>query len=457
MRVAASAGGAVRRILSRVSRASALISALDRIGSAPCPPAERPRRRLLVLLCIVSIPIGLTWGAFYLLFNEPLGAIFPALHGLSSIVYLWLFHRTSNESRLRTALLAQFLALPFLLMLSLGAFAASSVVVVWSFMAPAGSLVLDEPRRALRWFAAYLAVLAIGYGAEPVLRHANNLPDPLVQGLFLLNIGTLSVVSFGILALFATQREAALRLAELEGRRSDDLLRNILPGPIADRLKNDNSRIAEQFDDASILFADVVGFMPLSARLSPAEIVDLLDRLFSEFDVLVDRSGLEKIKTIGDAYMVAAGVPEPRPDHAPAIARLALAMQATAATLPGTRLELRIGINSGPVVAGVIGKRRLIYDLWGDAVNVASRMESQGVPGRIQVTRATADRLGDRFRLEARGTVEVKGRGAVETWFLVGEGSSPSASAGEAPRTPAPAASPIPNRASAAHPGAPST
>ncbi len=408
-----------------------------------------------MLLCIVSIPIGLIWGGFYLLFNEPLAALFPALHGLSSIVYLLLFHRTSSERGLRTPLLAQFLALPFLLMLSLGTFAASSVVVVWSFMAPAGSLVLDEPRRAIRWFGAYLVLLAIAYGVEPALRHANNLPGPLVQALFLLNIGTLSIVSFGILAIFATQREAALRLAELEGRRSDDLLRNILPGPIADRLKNDNSRIAEQFDEASILFADVVGFTPLSARLSPAEIVDLLDRLFSEFDVLVDRSGLEKIKTIGDAYMVAAGVPEPRLDHAPAIARLALAMQAAATALPGTRLQLRIGINSGPVVAGVIGKRRLIYDLWGDAVNVASRMESQGVPGRIQLTRATADRLGELFTLEARGTVEVKGRGAVETWFLVGEGTSPPTSAGEAPRSSAPDASREP--APAAHPGARST
>jgi adenylate cyclase len=398
-----------------------LISALDRIGTTPCPPADRPRRRLLVLLCIVSIPIGLIWGGFYLLFNEPLAAVFPSLHGLSAIAHLVVFHRTSNEARLRLPLLAQFLMLPFLLMLSLGTFAASSVVVVWSFTAPAASLVLDGSGRALRWFVAYLAVLAIGYGAEPLLRHGNNLPDGLVQVLFLLNIGTLSLVSFGILALFAAQREAALRLAELEGQRSDDLLRNILPGAIADRLKSGNRRIAEQFDEASILFADVVDFTPLSARLAPAEIVDLLDRLFSDFDALVDRAGLEKIKTIGDAYMVAAGVPEPRPDHAVAIARLALEMQAAVAALPGPPLQLRIGINSGPVVAGVIGKRRLIYDLWGDSVNVASRMESQGVPGRTQLTESTYERIRDRFSCEARGTLNVKGRGAVAVWLLVGE------------------------------------
>ena len=372
-------------------------------------------------LDIVSIPIGLLWGGFYLLFNEPVAAIFPAFHGVSTAVYLLLFHRTSNESRLRTALLAQFLLLPLLLMLSVGGFAASSTVVIWAFLAPAGSLVLGEPRQALRWFAAFLVALTIGYVADPFLRPTNNLPEPLVRALFLLNIGTLSVVTFGILALFATQREAALRLAEHEGQRSDDLLRNMLPGPIAERLKRDSRRIADHFDDASILFADVVGFTPLSARLSPAVIVDLLDRVFSEFDVLVDQAGLEKIKTIGDAYMVAAGVPEPRPDHAIAIARLALEMQRVTTNLSGPPLELRIGINSGPVVAGVIGRRRLIYDLWGDSVNVASRMESQGVPGRIQVTRSTHDLIGDRFAFETRGTVNVKGRGDVETWLLVGE------------------------------------
>jgi adenylate cyclase len=172
-----------------------------------------------------------------------------------------------------------------------------------------------------------------------------------------------------------------------------------------------------------VLFADVVDFTPRSEQLSPAEVVETLDRLFSHFDTLAERYGLEKIKTIGDAYMVAAGVPDPRSDHATVLARLALDMTASmaaGAAVGDLGLELRIGVNSGPVVAGVIGRKRFLYDLWGDAVNIASRMESQGTPGRIQITELTHELLGDEFECEPRGTVSVKGKGDMETWYLVG-------------------------------------
>jgi len=404
-----------------VSRIQSLLSLIDRFGSAPCAPADRPRRRLLVGLNLVSVPIGILWGAFYLPFNEPIVAIFPLLHSIGAAINLVIFQRTTDEAGLRDRILAQFLVLPLLLMLALGSLTASSVIVIWAFLAPAGGLVFDQPRRAIRWFVAFLVVLAIGYLLDPYLRQVNNVPPDFVRALFVLNIGTLSAISFGILALFAVQRETALGSARTAHQQADDLLHNMLPFSIAERLKVDTRRIAEQFDAATILFADVVGFTPMSARLAPADVVDILDRLFSEFDILVERAGLEKIKTIGDAYMVAGGVPEPRPDHALAVARLARDMQATAATMPGPSLQLRIGINSGPVVAGVIGRRRLIYDLWGDAVNVASRMESQGAPGRIQLTRSTFELIRDTWECEPHGTVEVKGRGMVETWFLAGE------------------------------------
>ena len=167
---------------------------------------------------------------------------------------------------------------------------------------------------------------------------------------------------------------------------------NILPRSIAERLKADSTTIADQFAAASIVFADVVDFTPLSERLPPAEVVGILDHLFTRFDLLADRYGVEKIKTIGDAYMVAAGIPTPRPDHAQVMADMALDMREALRAedaIGRLGLELRIGINSGPVVAGVIGRKRFLYDLWGDAVNMASRMESHGTPGRIQVTRAT--------------------------------------------------------------------
>ena len=186
-----------------------------------------------------------------------------------------------------------------------------------------------------------------------------------------------------------------------EQDRAENLLLNILPRSIAEKLKAAPQAIADQFTEASILFADVVDFTPRSEHLSPAEVVGVLDDLFSHFDTLAERYGLEKIKTIGDCYMVAAGVPSPRQDHARALALMALdmveAMRSTEA-MGHLGMELRVGINSGPVVAGVIGRKRFLYDLWGDAVNTASRMESHGTPGRIQITGATFELLKDEFR-----------------------------------------------------------
>ncbi len=186
-------------------------------------------------------------------------------------------------------------------------------------------------------------------------------------------------------------------------------------------LKNENRIIADHIEQASILFADVVNFTPLSATLSPIELVSLLNEVFSQFDTLVEKYKLEKIKTIGDCYMVAAGVPRPRPDHAQALARLALDMQAyvNQNEIQGHRLQFRIGINSGPVVAGVIGRRKFIYDLWGDAVNTASRMESQGAGGLIQITRSTYELIQHEFVCEPRGRISVKGKGEMEVWQIV--------------------------------------
>jgi guanylate cyclase len=237
---------------------------------------------------------------------------------------------------------------------------------------------------------------------------------------------------FTLLAIFARQRNDALTELRGEQARAENLLLNILPRSIADKLKVDSRTIADQFSAASILFADVVDFTPRSESLAPTEVVDLLDHLFSHFDALADRYGLEKIKTIGDCYMVAAGVPEPRSDHATALARMALDMldaMHSSDDVGHLGLELRIGINSGPVVAGVIGRKRFLSDLWGDAVNTASRMESQGTPGRIQITRATYELIADEFACEPRGTMAVKGKGEMEIWHVLGRAPSPAGAA----------------------------
>ncbi|MCU0545021.1 MAG: response regulator [Oscillatoriaceae cyanobacterium Prado104] len=215
------------------------------------------------------------------------------------------------------------------------------------------------------------------------------------------------------------------KLAE-EQEKSERLLLNILPGPIAQRLKQGENTIADSFDEVTVMFADLVGFTKLSTHLSPAELVELLNEIFSAFDELADRYGLEKIKTIGDAYMVVGGLPMPSDNHAEAIAEMAIEIQSAIAkmqTAGGQPLSIRIGIHTGPVEAGVIGIKKFTYDLWGDTVNTASRMESQGVPGGIQVTVATYERLRDKYVFQERGVISVKGKGDMMTYLLVGRKS----------------------------------
>jgi class 3 adenylate cyclase len=219
--------------------------------------------------------------------------------------------------------------------------------------------------------------------------------------------------------------ETLLLQAELdrERARSEQLLLNVLPPPIGERLKRGEAPIADSFPDVTILFTDLVGFTELSSRLPAAELVEILNEVFSEFDTLALEHGVEKIKTIGDAYLVVAGIPVAREDHAQAIAEMALDMLRVQQQLAARRnlpLEMRIGVHSGPVVAGVIGKHKFTYDLWGDAVNIASRMESHGLPGRIQISEVTYRKLRDRYATEERGVIDVKGKGPMTTWWLLG-------------------------------------
>ena len=209
-----------------------------------------------------------------------------------------------------------------------------------------------------------------------------------------------------------------------EREKADRLLQRILPKTIAEQLKEYQGSLAERFQEATVLFADIVGFTPFSAQISPLELVNVLNKIFSQFDQLAEKHGLEKIKTIGDAYMVAGGLPIPRPDHACAIAAMALDMQEAIAKIPNHKQEnftIRIGIHSGPVVAGVIGVTKFIYDLWGDTVNVASRMESSGVSSKIQVTEKIYNLCRDRYLFEKRGEIEVKGKGKMTTYWLIGK------------------------------------
>jgi len=265
-----------------------------------------------------------------------------------------------------------------------------------------------------------------------------------LQGTFLMLAGLLLLALMGIALVInrlrQTSKDLELRVVErtaqlsqanqqltVEQEKSEQLLLNILPEPIAEQLKEGQSSIAEGFSEATVLFADLVNFTKLAEKIPPSQLISLLNEIFSRFDSLTEKHGLEKIKTIGDAYMAVGGLPMPRVDHAEAIAEMALDMlgEITMFSLErGYDCDIRIGINTGPVIAGVIGTKKFIYDLWGDTVNVASRMESHGLPGEIQVTAATYERLKHRYTFQSRGVIQVKGKGEMTAYFLTGRKES---------------------------------
>ena len=400
-------------------QARRLVDRARAIGADPADSTDqRFRKRLLVGVAILILPIAFVWGCLYWVIGEHAVALTPWAYLTGSALSLIVFARTRNFAVLRTAQLLLILVVPALGMIMLGGLEESSSVILWSLLAPLGAVAFDRPARAWPWFAAFVATMVLALALSEVVRpEGADLPSAFVRTFDVLNIIFVSFVAMLLLVTFARGRDAAQA-------RVEALLLNVLPSEIAERLQSDSSSIADHFEDTSILFADVVDFTPLASRLDAREVVELLDRLFTSFDGLVDGYEVEKIKTIGDCYMVAAGVPRPRSDHAQALARVALEMRECARTcLPepnGHDLRLRIGISSGPVVAGVIGRRRFLYDLWGDTVNMASRMESHGTPDGIQITRSTWELLRDDFVTESCGVVDVKGKGEVETWRLVG-------------------------------------
>jgi guanylate cyclase len=378
----------------------------------------RIRKTTLTLIVLLIIPGNLIWTLSFI----SMGLTRAATVNLASTVFylastVFLF-RTRNFHAYFNITLAFIFVYLVSLQISLGGIVQSGVLMASGLLAPlAASLVLSR-RNTIFWAVIYVIVFTglLAFDETIVLK------APELPANFSISNGFFTVAFVTLLSLAMILY--LLRELEVAQNRADTLLFNMLPKNVAARLKEKPQTIAEDYDNASILFADIVGFTPLSNQLSPTEMIELLNQIFSHFDSLVEKYGVEKIRTIGDNYMVASGLPNSRPDHAQALAYTALDMLEYCRNLEpvgGKNLNFRIGINSGPLTAGVIGNKKFQYDVWGDVVNTASRMESHGLPGRIQVTNETRHQLRDDFVLTPRSAINVKGKGEMSTWFLEGK------------------------------------
>ena len=391
------------------------------IGSYPGEPeTQAGGRRVLVAALVVGTLLNIPT----VISDFNAGYTLVAAANLVLVVVTPIFLEALRRRPLRLAwiingIFVLVLAVQLLETTVYGGLLESGLVVVFGLAFTLGALVAISLKAAIWWFVVFAASVMYAVVIPSLVDPIYEVPDPTADAAF--NLVATGVLVLATLAYFAHQRDRFQR-------RSDQLLHNILPNEIADRLKDGRAMIADDFAAASVLFADVVNFTPMSAGMAPAELVGLLNDVFTSFDGFVAALGLEKIKTVGDEYMVAAGVPRPRADHAHAIAELALRIRDHVATseVAGRRLSLRIGINSGPVTAGIIGTHKFAYDLWGDTVNTASRMESEGIPGAIQVSPATYELIKDTYVCEARGRIPVKGKLAMETYLLASRRDGPA-------------------------------
>jgi adenylate cyclase len=373
---------------------------------------QRARRRIILatiwvasLLTVLTILSGLLWVAL----SD------TAIIVVTAMTLMGLHLRPRRFALAISLLLGTVFVVGLINTALFGGLVESGLVVIFNLAIVLAALLALGYRAASWWFVAFVG--SVVYAAL-----INNRVDPVYEpqpsSVAAWNLIAVGVLTFAVTVYFVRQRDRFQR-------QSDDLLHNILPDEIAARLKANTSMIAESFESASVLFADVVDFTPMSAGMSAADLVALLNRIFTTFDAFVEELGLEKIKTIGDEYMVASGVPVPRRDHAEAVADLALRLRDHVASkeFEGRSIRLRIGINSGPVVAGIIGTHKFAYDLWGDVVNTASRMQSEGLPGSIQISRSTFFLIEDRFVCERRGLIHVKGKGEMDTYILISKRS----------------------------------
>jgi len=410
-------------------------------GANPLSPEERLSGDMLMLTTGFMMCAAMLWLAIYWSMGYQYSTAIPLLFQGASAVTVWLYWRYRRLVTFAYVQLGLILFTPFAMQWSIGNFVNASGVALWGLMAPVGAVTVLGTRNSMPWFFAWLFMTVMAGVFDYMLAGTVRSVDlSTVAVFFVLNFSAISVMIYALLWYFANEKQKlraqvdaihAEVLAEKE--RSDRLLLNILPPKIAERLKRNETHIAQGHADVTVMFADIVGFTRMTEELSPVETVQILNEVFSIFDELADRHGVEKIKTIGDAYMAAAGLDGGAQIHyADAIARMALEMQAQVAEYrrrSGERIELRIGVGTGPVVAGVIGRKKFIYDMWGDAVNVAARMASEAGEGAIRVDPTTHRRLHHRFTFDEGHEVEIKGKGRMRVFSLLSAVPDPAGAA----------------------------
>jgi guanylate cyclase len=384
--------------------------------------ATRLRVTTITLAAGMVLVLAVAWTVTYLALDLPVAAAIPLSYQLATVVALAALARTKRFEpflRLQLGLMA---TLPFLLQLALGGFVASSAVCLWALVASLGAAFVAGAAAARRWFALFLVLLLVSGLVEPLVRAwAAPIADPIRIAFFVLNVGCVALTVFAFLAWALGELERSRAAVAVERERADRLLASILPRSIAERLKDSPRSIAEAHEAVTVLFVDLVAFTPVAAAAAPGDVVAGLDDLFALLDGIAERHGIEKIKTLGDAWLAASGLPEARPDHVAAALDVALAVREAVPGhwIGGRPVRVRIGVATGPVVAGVIGRTKPSYDLWGDTVNQASRLQAVAEPGAIVVTAAVAAAAVG-FRFARLGPRDIKGLGTLELLALEG-------------------------------------
>lgn len=413
-----------------------LFQAFCNAGFRPGDDAALRLKKSLLIFATGLVSLGsILWLLLYWQMGPQFSSTVAFVFQIMLVANLLFFFKSGNFDFFRYSQLALFLLAPFVIQWGIGNFITASGISLWALLAPIGAVLCCGARESTIWFFAYLFLTALSGFFDYVLADSltalgKAVPTRVSVFFFALNFAAISSIVY-LLLRYATQEkaktQAALeethRLLQDAQERSERLLLNILPGPIAERLKHDKQTIADGFADVTVMFVDIVNFTKLAEGLSPQQVFSMLNRIFSSFDELAEEYGTQKIKTIGDAYMVAGGLNNDQNNYSKAIADLALAMRDLLQRdflINDLHLEVRIGIGSGPVVAGVVGKKKFIYDLWGDTVNLASRITSEGVPGMIQVDEATYRRLAAHFDFEDSQLIHLKGKGSTVVYRLIG-------------------------------------